>query len=79
MFRAGSAKRACDQFDEMFPKALEGDKSALAQLSWDLSAKLTPDFLKTFDRDTLRNMYVFNVSGKFPSELDLDDDVEGDE
>ncbi len=43
-------KRAYDQFDELLPKALAGDKKALAQLSWVLSAELTPDFLKTADR-----------------------------
>jgi hypothetical protein len=72
-------KRACDQFDELLPKALEGDKKALAQLSWVLSAELTPDFLKTADRNALRDRYVFAVSGKFPFDLDRDDDGKDDD
>jgi len=63
---------------KLLPKALAGDKKALAQLSWVLSAELTPDFLKTADRDALRDRYVFAVSGKFPFDLDRDDDGKGD-
>ena len=72
-------KRACAQFDEMWPNALEGDKKTLAQLSWVLSAELTPDFLKTADRNALRDRYVFALSGKFPFDLDRDDDGGDDE
>jgi len=58
-YQRSKLKRACVQFDELLPKALEGEKMALAQLSWVLSAKLTPDFLKTVDRGALRDRYVF--------------------
>ena len=78
-YQRSKLKRACGQFDEILPKALEGNPEALAQLSGVLSAKITPDFLKTADRGGLRDRYVFIVSGKFPFELDLDDDGDDDE
>jgi hypothetical protein len=45
-------KRACNRFDEILSKALESEQTALAQLSWVLSAKAHGRFFE--DRRTRR-------------------------